>query len=177
MKSLDRVQKVVKIAKIVAVVCYWCGCIGAVCCAIGALLLGVLGEASQVWNWIVQNADEETKFINAVCDCVCGVISCGVCAYLASLAKKLFVRELELGTPFDKDLVKQTAKLGLTQIISAVVASIVCAIICAIFGVQSAANTDFSIGAGIVYLLIALLCDLGADCVARADKSDNDTVQ
>lgn len=177
MKSLDRVQKVVKIAKIVAVVCYWCGVIGAVCCSMGAVLLGVFGEASRMWSWIVENADEETKFLNAVCECVCGAVSCGVCAYLACIAKKLFVRELELSTPFDKDLVKQTVRLGLTQIIAAVAASIVCAIICAIFGVQSAANTDFSIGAGIVYLLLALLCDYGADSIAQTANGDGDNVQ
>ena len=171
MKSLKTIQVLAKIAKIICTVLFIVCIVGASCCALSVIILPVTKDVIlyEDKTFSVVLAEQGTSYIDALTGSVIGLIVCGVGIFLAKYTELFFKKELELGTPFDKGLVKDMRKMALIHIIVSIVASIITSIVYFIFkeSVPDFNGTyDFnggSIGFGISMLIISLFCDYGAE--------------
>ncbi len=164
MKSLAIIQKIVKVLKILNIIAFVICIIGAVFCAIGAIALFAVDETSELWQTVLDTAKPETiDMATARCSCLVGVIVCAAAAALSWFSKKLYADELAAGTPFDRNICKETLKVGIIYLVVSLVATIIVAIICACFDVKTVENGVEGFSTGIFYIVCWLLFRYGAD--------------
>ncbi len=163
MKSLERVQKLSKIISIFVQIIFVCCIVGLVGSVLGIIGNLIIGNDAEVWAQISRDAQVDVSFNMAMCYCVVGaILSAGEVA-LYYYVKGFYKKELAVGTPFNKEIVKNMQIIGILHIAIPFGTLILSSIVMAIFRV----NIDFSnfgdIGIGLAYLALSLVFDYGAD--------------
>lgn len=172
MKSLKRVQTMAKVFKILFTILF-VGCIvGTIFSVIGLALTPLIANNQTLQRYVVKSGTEFelNSYLSA---CICSILSCGTWVYLGYKNVEFYKYELSVGTPFDKSVVSALRKVAIEAIIISCAANIVEVIISCIFrsGVK-----DFGvgeIGTGIVYLLVSLILDYGAEVSAQKEIIEN----
>lgn len=77
------------------------------------------------------------------------------------------------GNPFDKKIVEAIRKLAIECVVAACIASVIGGIICVIFHVEVKNFSVGGIGLGLIYLLVSLILDYGADLNEGKEKAEN----
>lgn len=176
MKSLNIIQKLFKIGKILSRIAFilsvvgFCGCIaGLFSLRFGGNIIKIKGIT--LHRFISWDLGCDIKSVFAA---LCGfVIVCAGEAVLAKFAEIYFKNELKAETPFTVSGAKEMLRLGILTI----VVPTVCAMARSIFeeiavgftGVEKASFMDIyfnnaaSIVLGVMFILISLLCQYGAE--------------
>ena len=171
MKSLKTIQVISKVFWIICKVMFVICIVGAAGCLLGAILIGSLQNVV-IWEDVTVASFVEDKGSNvttAILACVIGFICCGAGIALSKLSELFFKKELDKGTPFDKELVKDMRILGLIHVANAIVLGSIIGLTILIVrntthDVLDVRNEGFStFWFGAVLLLISLFCDYGAE--------------
>lgn len=181
MKTLKTLQTLSKIAKILCKIVF-------VCCIVGACgcVLGIIGIAACLPLVIDGRTFEEILLAEAnvtagtmYATMVAGIIACGVEIVLAKFAEKYFDNELLDGTPFTERGAKELLRLGILTVCLPIGSTIVIAIANAVIGVMCGAvaplefDNSSSVVLGVAFIIVALICRLGAETEARIANESN----
>ena len=178
MKSLRIIQILAKVAKIICTVVFICCIVGASICALSLILLPILRDTT-IYDGktvTVLLADKSVSLSSAITASAFGLVSAGVGIFLAKYSELFFKKELEVGTPFKKEIVKDMRKLAIIHIVVSLATTMVLATIYAIVKASAKELIDFnphqggSVGFGISLLIISLFCEYGAE------KEENEKV-
>ena len=180
MKSLKIIQILAKIIKIVCTVLTIIFIVGASICALSIILLPILKDTViyEGKSFSIIIAENGTNYITALVASIVAFISCGAGIFLAKYTESFFKKELELGTPFNKELVKDMRKMAVVHIVLSIVVLIIISILIAIFESIYPEIIDIeyrfsgTIGFGLAMLVISLFCDYGAE----TKQEDNNEV-
>lgn len=164
MKSLTRVQKVARVLYILSRIAFWFCIVGCAMCVCGAICVGVLGDDPEIIRLfaeegVVYSAKE------ALCLCIIASVECAVGIAMFVFVNKFYKKELEIGTPFNKDVAKEAKRVGLIRLFLPLGAIIVNAIIVECFHLEIDVSNFVDITLGIVYLIMACVFDYGADVI------------
>ena len=171
MKSLKIIQVLCQIARVIFLILFILCIIGAVGCTIAFIVMPIVQnfpvDEGKTMGEIM--TEEGVSFPDVYTGLIVGLFSSGVGIFLAKINEQFFVKEINKGTPFDHEIVKDMRKLALTCIITTVAYSIVTAI--AVLIVQAINHVDLSfkydllssISWGIFLLIVSLFCDYGAE--------------
>ena len=162
MDSLQRVQKVAKVLHVLSIIAFVCSIVGLCLSVISSIAVIIWANDPEVINYFAQ-MDITYSFNNVLCSCICGVVqsAAGIAVYY--YVKRFYKNELELGTPFNKDISKELKKLGIFRIVLSIVMACVLAIIVACFNSKIDFSNISGIFVGIVYLIVACILNYGAE--------------
>ena len=176
-KTLKAIQILARIGKILSIIAYIGSMIGAIACAVGAGLFAVYGKnaISTAKDNMSQIEDEQARQILEKLDvpmlitmmaiaaafCVAGCV-------VAHFAKNYFKHELEDGTPFTMRGAKELMRLGILYICVNLGISVVAGAVWAIAqqsieGLEDEQFHGVSIGLGIIFIIVSLICRYGAE--------------
>ena len=171
MKSLKVIQTIAKVLRIICKVMFIICIVGASCCLLGAILVATLQDVVlyEDVNLEILLADKGTNVPTAIVACVVGLFVCGAGIALAKYTELFFEKELNKGTPFDKEIVKDMRILGFVHLIASVALGSTIAL--ALFIIRrtvpdylEVSNEGWgSFWFGAVLLLISLFCEYGAE--------------
>ena len=166
--SMSKIQKISKAGLILSKIVLWCAYMGLISCAlilIVQIFVGnskIVGDSSIVLDMIKDKSKLNVGTIYTAL--TIGIIMCITKIIHARLEVKYFNAELQAGTPFKLELVEQLRKLGIQTIVIPLIGVILSNVAYEIFkhfyiniGEMDISNS-VSIGLGIVYLVISLLC-------------------
>ncbi|MBQ1441394.1 MAG: hypothetical protein IIZ08_05690 [Clostridia bacterium] len=177
MKTLKAIQTISKIGKILSTIAFICCMIGAISCAVGIGLVAVYGDKaiSLSQNAVVTTGDKSAnEYISqmslpmlitimavAAAFCVAGAV-------VSKFAQNYFKHELEDGTPFTMRGANELMRLGIIHVAVNLGTSIICGAVVTILSnsIEGLDKLDFensSIGLGIVFIIVSLICKLGAE--------------
>ena len=186
MKSLKIIQVLSKIAKILCTVLFIVCIVGASCCALAVILLPIFKDTVIYENksFSIIIAENGSNYMTAFVGSLVGLIVCSTGIFLSKYTELFFEKELELGTPFNKELVKDMRKMALVHIFVSLGIAILLAILVGCFKLNYP-ELDFSnddhggtIGFGIAMLIISLFCDYGAELsTTSADNKEDGTIE
>ena len=177
MKSLKAIQVLSKIGRILSIIARVCCMIGGITCAVCACLLAVYGEkaisiakdnANQINDEQARQIIEKLTNPMMITVIAIGAAFCFAGAVVARFAQNYFKHELEDGTPFTMRGAKELMRLGIIYIAVNLGVSIIAGTVFAIFS-KSIETTDklefqgMSIGLGIVFIIVSLICRYGAE--------------
>jgi len=177
-KTLNAIQTISKIGKILSKIVFICCIVGAVFCIVGLASLAVgVGELFKVGDVTVYGlieANAQMSIHTMLAAMVTGAIICAGEAVLAKFAELYFHHELAAGTPFTLEGSKELMRLGILSIAIPVAVSVAAAIaygiLRAVLGdVAELDMTDLSVGLGITFIIMSLLCRYGAE---QAEKKE-----
>lgn len=176
MKSLQRVQKIMSVLKVLAKVLFIFSIIGAALSLLMTLMIASLGSESDVIQEVIkqyvdngllpQGTDSKEIYQTMIATMMSSTLLCISEAIIYYFVKGMYSYAVEIGTPFDKTLVRKMRKLGKLRIIVSIVTLIICAIIISITVGDSnniSLSNSSSIIIGILYLIIACFLDYGSD--------------
>ncbi len=179
-KSLKSVQTCYKIAHVISIIVLVFCIIGAVGCVIGAICFAVLGNLSVnfgeikfLFGTIEKETDMSVQTLYTVL--LCGfIVSVGETVY-AKLTETYFRHELAQGTPFTPEGVKEVRRLGIIGIALPIGLSIIVSVIQSVLStlLESVVETDigaFSIGLGVVFLILSFIFNYGTELKAEAEN-------
>lgn len=173
MKSLKIIQILAKILRVIFIVVFIACIVGASFCLLGLILLPIFqgtviyeGKTFEVWLM-----DRDIPLYEAYLAVSTGLLSCGVGIFLGKYNELFFKEEIELGTPFSKDIVRKMRMVALINIIASFALGIVVGIGVGI--VKAVNHSDFEfkyellsfVGFGLALLVISLFCDYGAEAI------------
>ena len=164
MKSLTKVQKIARVLYILSRIAFWFCIVGCAMCVCGAIGVGILGDDPE----IIQLFAEEGIVYSAketLCLCIISSVECAVGIAMFVFVKKFYKKELEVGTPFNKQVAKEAKRVGLIRLFLPLGAIIVNAIIVECFHLEFDVSNFLDISIGIVYLILACVFDYGADVI------------
>ena len=176
-KTLKAIQILAKIGKILSIIAYVASMIGAITCAVCAGLFAIYGKdaISTAKDNMNQIEDEQARQILEKLDVPMLITMMGIAAVLcaagcvvAHFAKKYFKHELEDGTPFTMRGAKELMRLGIIHICVNIGVSIVAGAVWVIVqqsieGLEDSNFEGVSIGLGIVFIIVSLICRYGAE--------------
>ena len=176
-KTLKAIQILAKIGKILSIIAYVASMIGAITCAVCAGLFAIYGKdaISTAKDNMNQIEDEQARQILEKLDVPMLITMMGIAAVLCAVgcvvayfAKKYFKHELEDGTPFTMRGAKELMRLGIIHICVNIGVSIVAGAVWAIVqqsieGLEDSNFEGVSIGLGIVFIIVSLICRYGAE--------------
>ena len=176
-KTLKAIQILAKIGRILSIIAYVASMIGAITCAVCAGLFAIYGKdaISTAKDNMNQIEDEQARQILEKLDVPMLITMMGIAAVLcaagcvvAHFAKKYFKHELEDGTPFTMRGAKELMRLGIIHICVNIGVSIVAGAVWAIVqqsieGLEDSNFEGVSIGLGIVFIIVSLICRYGAE--------------
>ncbi|MDD6265694.1 MAG: hypothetical protein PUB34_05275 [Clostridia bacterium] len=182
--TLDIIQIIAKIGKILSKIVFVCSIIGAVGCIIGIVSLAfAIPDNIRIGGVTIHSLIEKEAGMNIGTlygSVIVGLILCVGEIILASLLNKYFVNELKAGTPFTYEGADEMKKVGLFLIIIPVVCTVLSHISYAILGIfyKNMAELNLgdyvSIGLGIIFLILSLICRYGSEIAAQNEKQKND---
>ena len=182
MKSLRIIQILAKIARVICIIVFVCSIIGAVGCISGLIALPLTQDAIVIDGKTLAEylLEKDIPIEKAYAAMATGLASCGVSIFLSKYNELFFKREIELGSPFNDEIVKRMRKVAIVNIVVSLVLSVACAISISIVENVTKINMSFrfdyfsSIGYGISLLIISLFCDYGAE---KSKPSEGNEVQ
>lgn len=169
-KTLSTIQTIFKIAKILAKIVFVFSIIGGIGCLIAILALPLLGSmlTSELSSLFIEEFG--TVSFGFICfSCLTALITCIGEAIISFLAGRYFDHELKAGTPFTFEGSKELFRLGITAIIVPIAVSVLSGIffgICLFFApeiINVEFGMSFSIGTGLIFLLLSLIFKHGAE--------------
>ncbi len=185
MKALRTIQTLFKIARVICIIVFICGIIGAASCALTLLVVPSLPEIEvEGFNFeelLAENGLTMGLMYGALSVAILG---CVLAIVLSKYTQKFCEKELEIGTPFNMDVVKRMRKLALFQIIASIsvsfVSGLVMGIIASLEGIDY--NYDINIlstiGFGISLLILSLFCEAGiGDSGAQLPQKNKEVLE
>ena len=171
MKSIRIIQVLAKIARVICIIVFVCSIVGAVGCMVGLIVLPlckdiVVSDGKTLAELLIE---KDMPLYKVYCALAVGLTSCGVSIFLAKYNELFYKREIEIGTPFNKEVVRDMRKTAIVNIITSLVLVIACSIAVAVVSNINKADMSFkfeyfsSIGYGITLLILSLFCDYGAE--------------
>ena len=184
MKTLNTIQVISKIARILCKIVFVCCIVGAALCAVGIITLACLPEEFTIGELTVHQL--AVKHLNVSLNTcyaamAAAIIICAAQAVLSRLAERYFANELKAGTPFTFDGAKELIRLGKIMICVSIGAGIIAGII---YGIMKAVMQDVadpklsgvgSIGLGITFIIVGLICRHGAEVSETNAPPANDS--
>ena len=178
MNTLGTIQTFSKIARILCRIVFICCLVGGIFCCVGIIGLAIIPEGMQIGDTTIRGLIEESaegSLGTCYAAMAVGIVLCAAEAVLSRIAEAYFLHELAAGTPFTLEGAEELKRLGICTICIPIGANIVAAIIFGIFkaameNVQSSDLSAFdsgSIGLGIMFLVMWLLCRYGAEMTAK----------
>lgn len=198
MNTLKTIQTLAKIAKIVSKIVFICCIIGICGCIIGIIGFAIGAEVLKINGINIEEFLQNEAEISSgtlYCYMAAGIFICLGESVVAKFAEIYFRHEISQGTPFSKEGVTELFRLGILTICMPLAAIIFADITQSIIAhaIENAVvlelNGSTSIGTGLSFLILSLLCKLGAEqreqfCKEAADdgtetetKADNDAAQ
>ena len=162
MKSLQTVQKTANVLKIFASIVYICGIIGFGLSLLATITVGVWGNDEALKDLFI-SMGEDFDYNLLLCNCLMLTVECGFMAVLYFYVRRFYVRELIAGTPFDKNIVKETKNIGILHLVLPLAATVICAIIAACFKVDIAISNLGGVCIGVTYLILSAVFNYGAE--------------
>ena len=172
MKTLNTIQTLSKIAKIICKIVFILCLVGGIGCLVGILCLAFVPEGFKIGGVTVNSMIESSADVTmgaAYTGMAVGVILCAGEAVLCKIAEHYFKNELDAGTPFTFDGAKELMRLGILTISISIGTTIIAAIVNQIMInlIEGASKIElsngFSIGIGIAFIIMSLLCRHGAE--------------
>ena len=176
MKSLATIQKIAKAGRILSKIVFICSIVGAAGCLLGIVAFAVIPDGFKIGELTLHGLIEknaEMSIGTAYASMATGMIICGGEIALARIAELYFKRELAAGTPFTFAGAKELKRLGFCAIFiplgTSVLAGIAYAVIKAVFEnvAELKSGFTFSIGLGIMFLVMSVICKYGAELEAE----------
>ena len=176
MKALATIQKIAKAGRILSKIVFICSIVGAAGCLIGLITMPLIPEGLRIGGLSIHGFIEKNANVSVgttYASLATGMIICGGEIALAKIAELYFKRELAAGTPFTFAGAKELKRLGFCAIFiplgTAVLSGIVYAIMA--FAFDNVADMDgnytFSIGLGIMFLVMSAVCKYCAELEAE----------
>lgn len=177
-KILNTIQTLSKIGKVLSKIVYICCVIGAVGCAVGMACLpfadtGILKLGGVTISGLIVN--RAGIDLNSLYPLMTGaMIVCIGQAVTAKCAESYFQHELAAGTPFTLPGAKELLRLGVVTISvplgTLILAQIASGVLAELIGCGEAFKLDGgdSVSLGVMFLVIALLCQYGAETAKEA---------
>lgn len=172
MKTLQSIQKTFRVFQILAKIAFIFSIIGASCCALGALCVGVWNNGGQVFSLfgqpIIAFAQGE-NLRQAYGVMLSDLVYLTTDAILLGLAGQFFKTEQAAGTPFTEDGANRIRKLGIHCIWMPIVAVVIASVITVCLGVEQRGDVSNLPGVvtGIVLILASLIFRYGAQLEAQ----------
>lgn len=179
-KTLHTIQGIAKIGKIISTIIFICSIIGAAGCLVGMLSLyaGIteilkFGGVT-VYGLIARSADVSLNVMYA--SMVAGMILCVGELILSKIAERYFKKELEAGTPFTIEGSAELKKLGIYTVCIPLAAMVLAEIAYQIMLwhcddiAQLEIDNYTSVGLGIGFILMSLICRYGAELNQKAGE-------
>lgn len=178
--SLETIQTLSKVGKVLCKIVFVCSLVGAIGSFVGiiALALGIVG-AVQLGNVTIHSILSESTGMTLgtmYASMAAGCILCIGEAFLAKIAGDYFRHELAAGTPFTTEGAAELKRLGLWTILLPlgvmIAANIVHLILNIVFqDIADIYTNDFSsIGLGIGFLVVSVLCKHGAETASKTPE-------
>lgn len=181
-KTYKAIKTLEKLGMVLSTIAYIFCIIGVVGCLIGIIALSITGSVGIVIDGkdlaTIIEENSGTKIIEMISVTTISMIMIGGEIALAYFAKTFFKRELERQEVFTAEGAKEMKKLGILAIIipivSCVVASIVYGILSAVLKDVGRFDVEFggSIGLGIMFILLSIFIQYGAELKNKDDSSD-----
>ena len=171
MKSLKVIQVISKVLWIISKVMFVLCIIGAAGSLLGLILVASLQNVV-LWEDVTLAyflEDKGTNVTTAIVGCIVGIIVCGAGIAVAKLNEIFFKKELDKGTPFDKEIVKDMRILGFIHVGNALVIGSIVGLMLFIISKTNPNYIDVTnegwstFWFGAVLLLVSLFCDYGAE--------------
>lgn len=173
MKNLRKVQSLAKVIYGFTIVAMIFIIIGLIACVAGAI--GVDTYYDYIMD-AIEEADAELELDpeimamtkeDMVAYCIVGIVECAVSLVMASFVVNFYAFEVKAGDPFDKKVTKKMRKLAVAHIIVPVIGVIVLSIVVSARNLPVEISSAGGVVTGIVYFIIARICDYGADLKDR----------
>lgn len=171
MKALRIIQILAKIARIICLIVFIACIVGASISLLGLILIPLCKGTVIYENKTVEVliAEKGLPLYLAITNCAVGFISCCTGIFLGKYNELFLKEEIELGTPFTRDMVKKMRKVAIVDIIASFALALVCGIGIAIVQYVNHAEVEFKyefmsfVSFGISLLIISLFCEYGAE--------------
>ena len=171
MKSLKIIQVLSKILWVITKVMFVVCIVGASCCLLSVIILPITQDILIYEDVTIRIflEDKNVSVATAITACALGILTCGVGIALSKINEKFFKKELDLGTPFNKDIVKEMRILAIIHVAVAVTLGSIMALTLSIVRRASGEIIDIrndfgsSFWFGVSLLVISLFCDYGAE--------------
>jgi len=184
--SLTTIQKLAKFARVLCRIAFVFSLIGAIGCLIGIICLGAGWYGSiQLGNITLHSIIEKSTEMSIgsmyASMAVGFILSLGE-VFLSKLSENYFRHELAAGTPFTLEGAAELKKLGILTICIPIVAMALAGISYTVINSHFENVMDMhidsyaSVGLGIAFLIVSLLCRYGAELKQKADSTEN-TIQ
>lgn len=179
MKTLQTIQKLSKIGKVISTIVFIASIIGVVGCIAGIIALACIPEETFSLRGVTVHGIVEKSDDISIGTCytmmTIAIIMCAGEAVLAKIAELYFRDELADGTPFTFDGAHKLMRLGICDICIPLGTTIAANIAYEImkYSLQDVAEMNIdsavSVGMGIMFILISLLCKYGAELTQSKD--------
>jgi len=182
------IQTLSQVGRILCRIVFICCIVGGVGCLLGIIGLAAIPEGFKIGGTTIHGLIEQSAEISlgtCYASMTAGIILCAGEAVLAKIAEAYFTHELAAGTPFTFEGAAELKRLGICTICIPIGTHIVAAIVYGIFklamdNVQSADLSAFdsgSIGLGIMFLIMGLLCRYGTETAVKQPTQEEKTEQ
>lgn len=172
-KSLATIQKLANLGKILSKIVMIFSIIGVVGCILGIVCMALLDfDTIKIGDLTIHGLIEEkagTSTGTIYTSMAVGMILCMGEVVLCKYAKRYFINELDAGTPFTFEGARELKKLGILNIWLPIATIIVADITYNIMNecMKDVADMNIddysSIGIGIAFLVLSLICKYGAE--------------
>lgn len=168
--KLKTVQGLSKALKILSTIAFVGAIVGCVMSVISIPLVAIFGNDPAVIDLFMQY-EIEVNSRRMLCDCICVAVVCASMIALYYYTMKFYKTELQIGTPFDKRVVKGMRTIAILHLAIPFGTIIITSIISVCFGVPSLDIGDLTeIVIGIVYFVVAAILDYGADLRSAVEQ-------
>ena len=181
MKSLKIIQVLSKILKVVSTITFVVSIVVASISLLGVIILPITKDVviydGKTFSILI--AENGVNYITALTALIISLVTCLAMIFTSKYNEIFFRKELELGTPFDKTIVKSMRKMAIINIALSIGLNIVLAIVVgSIDLLNEELNYSFdgyngTVAFGIAMLVISLFCDYGAETSKNTTEENN----
>lgn len=179
MKSAKALAALTKIARVLSKIIFICAIVGAsLClCALLSLLLGIGTlrlHGISIHSLIQQNAGVSAGTLYAAA--TVGALLCTGAGVLAKFAELTFLHALANKTPFCRKTAKELMRLGILTVAIPLGTQTICAGVHSLFSLRFSEvaplslSCDSSVALGVMFLILSLICSVGAQQLPSAAK-------
>lgn len=181
MNPLQKIQKVSRLGQILSKIVFIFCIIGAAGCVAGIVGLIFIPDGYTIGKITIHSVVEKSDDISTgTCYAAMAVaiVFCIGEAILAKIAERYFTHELAAGTPFTFEGAKEMRRLGFFTICIPVASILLSSIVYAVMTVAFSdveelhLNNTLSIGLGIMFIVMSLLCQHGAELIQNQPYGD-----
>ena len=167
--------------KIICTILFVFSIVGACLSLLGIILLPitrsvVLYESKTLEIILAENG---TNYMTALSGAIAGFLGCVIGIFICKYNQLFFAKELEVGTPFTKEIVHDMRKMALVNILVSVVGSGVIVIMLVVLKKIYPEITDTkesvfgSVAFGLIMLLLSVFCEYPVEKEEQNSKENN----